>query len=116
LAGKTGMLHLQANKCKLFVSWVWVKERVTLKKQIFMTAAKIENEIYNYVHGFSLEQKKAVLTAVKEIAEEKDESGYSEEFKRELDNRYADYLAGAETLTQQDIDKETRRIIMGDKK
>jgi len=76
-----------------------------------MTAAKIENEINSYVHGFNLEQKKAALNAVKEIAEEKDESGYSEEFKRELDSRYEEYINGGELIPWEDVKKSIRGSI-----
>jgi len=46
----------------------------------------------------------------------KDDSGYSDELKKELDSRYAEYLAGEKMLTQEDIDRETEEIIKGKKK
>lgn len=87
-----------------------------MEKESFMTAAKIESEIYDYVHGFNLEQKKAALNAVKEIAEEKDDSGYSEEFKRELDSRYEDILAGRNMVTEEEARQRIQAIIKGGKK
>ena len=54
-----------------------------------------------------------MLTFVKTVAAPQDDSGYSEELNNELDSRYAEYLAGVELLTQEDIDRETEKIING---
>jgi hypothetical protein len=78
-----------------------------------MNTAKIEHEINSYLPSLNLKQKKAVLKVVKTFAESQDDSGYTEEFKRELDSRYEGYLNGGELLTEEEVKKGIEEIIKG---
>ncbi len=82
-----------------------------------MNAGSIDRKINGYLSVLSLAEKKAVLTVAKTFAASKqDDSEYSEEFKKELDSQYEDYLAGGPLFTQEDIDKDTQKIIKGKKR
>ena len=65
-----------------------------------MNAGTIDRKINGYLSSLNLDQKKAVLTVVKTFAaSQQDDSGYSEEFKKELDGQYEEYLAGGVLFT-----------------
>jgi len=81
-----------------------------------MNAAKVDKEINGYLSSLNLKQKKAVLTVVKTFAESQDDSGYSDEFKKELDSRYEEYLNGGELLTREEVNKGIEDIIKSKRK
>ncbi len=55
---------------------------------------------------------KAVLTVVKTFAEEQDETNqYSEEFKKELDSRYEEYINGGKLISEEEANKRIKKII-----
>jgi hypothetical protein len=81
-----------------------------------MDAAKIEKQINSYLPGLSLQQKKAVLTVVKTFASESQSERYDEEFKKELDSRYEEYLNGGTLLTQDEVNARLERILNDNKK
>jgi hypothetical protein len=61
----------------------------------------------------NIRQKKAVLSVVKTFAEEQGNNHYSDDFKKELDNRYEDYKNGGELLTEEDVADKVEKIIKG---
>jgi hypothetical protein len=81
-----------------------------------MNAAKVEQEINSYMQSLNLKQKKDVLTHIKGLIEPKDDSGYSDEFKKELDSRYEEYINGGELFTREEVNKEIQEIIKGKRK
>lgn len=82
-----------------------------------MNAGSIDRKINGYLSSLNLEQKKAVLTVVKTFAASKqDDSVYSEEFKKELDQRYEDIMAGKNMVSEEEVNKRIETIIKGRKK
>lgn len=82
-----------------------------------MNAGSIDSKINGYLSVLSLEEKKAVLTVAKTFAASRqNESGYSEEFKRELDDRYEEIMAGKNMIDEEEVNKRIQKIIKGGKK
>jgi len=82
-----------------------------------MNAASIDRKINGYLSSFNLEQKKAVLTLFKTFAaSQQDDIGYSEEFKKELDDRYEEIIAGKNMVSEEEVNKRIQKIIKGGKK
>lgn len=82
-----------------------------------MNAGSIDRKINGYLSSLNLEQKKAVLTVVKTFAAtQQDDSGYSEEFKKELDDRYEEIMAGKNMIDEEEVNKRIQKIIKGGKK
>ncbi len=81
-----------------------------------MNAAKVDQEINSYMQSLNLKQKKSVLTHIKGLMEPKDESGYSDEFKKELDSRYEEYINGGELIPWEDVKKNIRERIISKRK
>jgi len=76
-----------------------------------ISAASIDKQIYDYLTHFNLNQKKALLTIVKKIADNVGENQYSDEFKAELDSRYEEYLNGtAKFYSEDDVKKQMQEI------
>ncbi|MBA3673534.1 MAG: hypothetical protein H0W75_01010 [Chitinophagaceae bacterium] len=80
-----------------------------------MQPASIDKQINNYLPQVTVNQKKAVLTVVKTFAEQ-DENEYSEEFKKELDSRYDEYINGGKLVSEQQAKKRIKKIINGKSK
>jgi hypothetical protein len=79
-----------------------------------MASATIEKQINNYLPQLSANQKKAVLTVVKTFAEEYDD--YSDQFKRELDSRYEEYINGGKLVSEKEASQRIKKIINGKSK
>jgi len=77
-----------------------------------MPSSIIDKQINGYLPQLTVKQKKAVLTVVKTFAEEVDNE-YSSEFKKELDNRYEDYVTGGKLLSEKAVNTRIKKIING---
>ena len=73
----------------------------------------LDIQINGYMAVLNTRQKKALLTVAKTFAEETDDSGYSDEFKRELDSRYEEYMSGGKLISEAEANKRIRKIIKG---
>jgi hypothetical protein len=78
-----------------------------------MEARSIEKQINNYLPQLTVKQKKAVLTVVKTFADDKNKHEYSDEFKKELDSRYEEYLNGGKLVSEAEANKRIKKIING---
>ena len=78
----------------------------------------IDKQINNYLPQLTVKQKKAVLTVVKTFAEEQNEENdiYSEEFKKELDSRYEEYINGGKLISEAEAKRRIKKIINGKSK
>jgi hypothetical protein len=76
-----------------------------------MSTSAIDRQINNYLPQLTIKQKKAVLTVVKTFAEETND--YSDEFRKELDNRYEEYINGGKLISEAEANKKIRKIING---
>ena len=85
-------------------------------KLLQMNTATIDNEINGYLSALNIKQKKAVLTVVKTFAEEHENHPYSDDFKKELDSRYEDYINGGDLLTEEEVNSRIEQIIKGGKR
>jgi hypothetical protein len=80
------------------------------------TAKKIDQEINQYLMRLTDRQKEAVLTVVKTFAEESGTVAYSDNFKKELDSRYNDYVTGGELISEAEAEARINAIIQRDTK
>ena len=78
-----------------------------------MEVSSIEKQINNYLPQLTTKQKKAVLTVVKTFADDENTNEYSDEFKKELDSRYEEYLNGGKLVSEADANKRIKKIING---
>ena len=78
-----------------------------------MASATIEKQINNYLPQLTVKQKKAVLTVVKTFAEDESANDYSEDFKKELDNRYEEYKNGGKLVSEKEANQRIKKIING---
>jgi len=80
-----------------------------------MPSSIIDKQINGYLPQLTVKQKKAVLTVVKTFAEEHEEDAneYSSEFKKELDDRYEDYINGEKLLSEKAVNTRIKKIING---
>ncbi len=81
-----------------------------------MEAASIEKQINNYLPQLTVKQKKAVLTVVKTFAEDENSNEYSDDFKKELDSRYEEYLNGGKLVSEKEAIQRIKKIINGKSK
>ncbi len=81
-----------------------------------MESSSTEKQINNYLPQLTLKQKKAVLTVVKTFAEDEISNDYSEDFKKELDNRYEEYLNGGKLISEREATQRIKKIINGKSK
>jgi len=81
-----------------------------------MEATTIEKQINNYLPQLTIKQKKAVLTVVKTFADDENTNEYSDEFKRELDIRYEEYLNGGKLVSEREATQRIKKIINGKSK
>ena len=76
-----------------------------------METLSIEKKINNYLPQLTVKQKKAVLTVVKTFAEDENSNDYSDDFKKELDSRYEEYLNGVKLVSEVGVNKRIKKII-----
>lgn len=81
-----------------------------------MEATSIEKQINNYLPYLTVKQKKAVLTVVKTFADDENTNDYSDEFKKELDMRYEEYLNGGKLVSEAEANQRIKKIINGKSK
>ncbi|HEY6974737.1 MAG TPA: hypothetical protein VH396_00525 [Chitinophagaceae bacterium] len=74
-----------------------------------MSTSAIDKQINNYLPQLTIKQKKAVLTVVKTFAEETND--YGDEFEKELDSRYAEYINGGKLISEAEANKKIKKII-----
>ena len=79
-----------------------------------MSTSTIDKQINNYLPRLTIKQKKAVLTIVKTFAEETND--YSDDFKKELDSRYEEYINGGKLISEAEATKRIKKIINGKSK
>ena len=72
----------------------------------------IEKQINNYLQQLTVKQKKAVLTVVKTFVED-EITNYNDDFKKELDSRYEEYLKGGKLVSETEANKRIKKIING---
>ena len=77
-----------------------------------MEATSIEKQINNYLPQLTVKQKKAVLTVVKTFVED-EITNYNDDFKKELDSRYEEYLKGGKLVSETEANKRIKKIING---
>ena len=81
------------------------------------TATKtLDKQINNYLVLLNTHQKKALLTVAKTFAEDQGDNDYSDDFKKELDNRYEDYKKGSKLVAEADVNKRIDKIVKSKKK
>ncbi|MEO8108421.1 MAG: hypothetical protein ABI594_00230 [Ginsengibacter sp.] len=78
-----------------------------------MGVASIEKQINNYLPQLTVNQKKALLTVAKTFVEDENASAYSDDFKKELDNRYEEYMNGGKLVSEKVVNQRIKKIING---
>ncbi len=73
----------------------------------------LDTQINNYLALLNNRQKKALLTVAKTFVEEDQDDEYSDEFKKELDSRYDEYIKGGKLISEAEANKRIRKIIKG---
>lgn len=81
-----------------------------------MEYSSIEKQINNYLPQLTVKQKKAVLSVVKTFAEDEISNDYSEDFKKELDSRYEEYLNGGKLISERQAAQRIKKVINGKSK
>ena len=81
-----------------------------------MEATSIEKQINNYLPQLTVKQKKAILTVVKTFADDENTNEYSNEFKKELDSRYEEYLNEGKLVSEAAANIRIKKIINGKSK
>lgn len=74
-----------------------------------MTTAAIRERLHHFIDTMEDKKAAAIYTLFADSMEEKE--AYSEEFKAELDLRYAEYKEDGKTITREAMDKRVRKII-----
>jgi putative addiction module component (TIGR02574 family) len=76
-----------------------------------MTTAAIRQQLHNYLEVAEDKKVKAIYTMMEEEIKES-AVDYTDEFKAELDRRYADYKSGkAKMLTAEESKKRVQKIL-----
>jgi putative addiction module component (TIGR02574 family) len=76
-----------------------------------MTTAAIRQQLHNYLEVAEDKKVKAIYTMMEEEIKES-AVDYTDEFKAELDRRYADYKRGkAKMLTAEESKKRVQKIL-----
>ncbi len=78
-----------------------------------MGVASIEKQINNYLPQLTINQKKALLTVAKTFVEDENTNDYSDDFKKELDNRYEEYMNGGGLVGEKEVNQRIKKIING---
>ncbi len=81
-----------------------------------MGVASIEKQISKYLPQLTVNQKKALLTVVKTFIEYESPNNYSDDFKKELDNRYEEYVNGGKLISEKKVNQRIKKIINGKSK
>ncbi len=79
--------------------------------------AAIDREIKDYLIRLNNDQKEAILAVMKNfipVQSEANEEEYSDELKRELDDRYEEYQNGGALLSEAEVKKSIKQIINGE--
>jgi len=77
-----------------------------------MTVAAIKEKIHLFIDNASDDKIKAVYSMIEKDLEGNDASGYSEEFKRELDRRILEHTEGISIpVTREESRKRIRQIL-----
>jgi len=100
----------------LCLVWIFAERKLNLLKTQPMNTAIVDKQINEYLSVLNIKQKKAVLTVVKTFAEEQENHPYSDDFKKELDDRYEEYKNGGEFLTEEEMNSRIENIIKGKNK
>lgn len=75
-----------------------------------MTTPAIRQKLADYMKIADETKVKAVYALLKDEIEQ-DETGYSEDFKNELDQRYAYYKSGGKMVSAAEVDKQISTIL-----
>ncbi len=78
-----------------------------------MGVASIEKQINNYLPQLTVNQKKALLTVAKTFVEAENTNDYNDDFKKELDNRYEEYMNGGRLVSEKEVNQRIKKIING---
>ena len=77
-----------------------------------MTTTAIRKKLADYMKVADETKVKEMFALLKEDIEQED-SEYSEDFKKELDQRYAYYKSGGKMVTAAEADKRINAILQG---
>lgn len=77
-----------------------------------MTTIAIRKKLADYMIVADETKVKAMYALLKDEIEQED-SGYSEDFKKELDGRYAYYKSGGRMVSAREADKQINAILQG---
>ena len=80
-----------------------------------MTITAIRQRLVNYMNVADDKKLKAIYALVEDEIEQ-DEMEYSDEFKKELDQRYEYYKNGGKMISASEADKKISNILAGKKK
>lgn len=76
-------------------------------------AKKLDEEITQYLVHLNDHQKKAVLAVVKTFAQDAEAATYSDDFKKDLDNRYEEFINGSELIDEAEANQRIKAIANG---
>ncbi len=80
-----------------------------------MSTSAIRQKLHNYLEVADDKKVKAIYTMVEDDIE-KSAVEYTDEFKKELDRRYAYYKSGGKMVTAAEADKKIQSILKKGKK
>lgn len=75
-----------------------------------MTTAAIKRKLHDYIEVANDKTLKAIYTLLEQDVEQTTEE-YSNEFKAELDRRYAEYKNGGKVVSREDLEKEIEYLL-----
>ena len=80
-----------------------------------MTTLAIRKKLADFMKVADESKVKAMYALLKEDIEQEEQvdSGYSEDFKKELDQCYAYYKSGGKMVTPEEADKQINTILQG---
>lgn len=78
-----------------------------------MGVASIEKQINNYLPQLTVNQKKALLTVAKTFVEDEHTNDFSDDLKKELDNRYEEYMNGGMLVSEKEVNQRIKKTING---
>lgn len=80
-----------------------------------MSTSAIRQKLHSYLEVADDKKLKAIYTMMEEDIE-KSQVAYTNDFKKELDNRYAYYKTGGKMITPAEANKQIKSITQKDRK
>ena len=75
-----------------------------------MNTTGIRQKLHNFIDRIEDKKAAAIYTLFEESIKEEEES-YTDEFKTELDRRYAEYKKDGKVITRETMDKRIKKIL-----